>query len=147
VRVATTTCAGSSPSHPGDTDRKHTLQIPPPELLDDRDLEATLHETPKPPSSSEGLMHISATPISTLLTSIQNGFLLTPSSPLSPPQSYLYRHSASLEEEEREIGKRVPSRTDNREQTMLPLRKPFMFGILGEDMTRHVLSNVENIDV
>jgi len=29
------------------------------------------------------------TPISTLLTSIQQGFLFTPCSPLSPPQSYL----------------------------------------------------------
>lgn len=31
------------------------------------------------------------TPISTLLTSIQQGFLFTPCSPLSPPQSYLHR--------------------------------------------------------
>lgn len=30
-----------------------------------------------------------ATPISSLLTSIQQGFLFTPCSPLSPPQSYL----------------------------------------------------------
>ncbi|KIM64979.1 hypothetical protein SCLCIDRAFT_114032, partial [Scleroderma citrinum Foug A] len=31
----------------------------------------------------------SKTPITALLTSIQRGFLFTPSSPLSPPQTYL----------------------------------------------------------
>ena len=30
-----------------------------------------------------------STPITTLLSSIQRGFLFTPSSPLSPPQNYL----------------------------------------------------------
>ncbi|THH15483.1 hypothetical protein EW146_g5009 [Bondarzewia mesenterica] len=38
--------------------------------------------------SAERKKYVEGTPISTLLSSIQHGFLFTPSSPLSPPQSY-----------------------------------------------------------
>jgi hypothetical protein len=126
IRATSTTYSGSSsPSHPGDADRKHTLQIPP-EVSDGRDLKTT------PPNDAPKSMDISATPISALLNSIQNGFLLTPSSPLSPPQSYTYGHSSSLEGEG-DIGTRVTPCMDN--QAMLPPRKLFMFGIAGEPMT------------
>lgn len=49
-------------------------------------------ETPKraPPNMTEDLL-IDKTPISALLTSIEQGFLFTPSSPLSPPQMYIDR--------------------------------------------------------
>ena len=42
-----------------------------------------------PIASQKPLAAPAGTPISTLLTSIQQGFLFTPYSPLSPPQSYL----------------------------------------------------------
>ena len=49
-------------------------------------------ETPKraPPNMTKDLL-IDKTPISALLTSIEQGFLFTPSSPLSPPQMYVDR--------------------------------------------------------
>lgn len=49
-------------------------------------------ETPKraPPNMTKDLL-IDKTPISALLRSIEQGFLFTPSSPLSPPQMYVDR--------------------------------------------------------
>lgn len=41
------------------------------------------------PCQEQGDMPPPSTPITTLLSSIQRGFLFTPSSPLSPPQNYL----------------------------------------------------------
>lgn len=41
------------------------------------------------PYQEQGDMYPPSTPITTLLSSIQRGFLFTPSSPLSPPQNYL----------------------------------------------------------
>jgi hypothetical protein len=53
---------------------------------------AFISDFKEPADSTPTRMPISApagTPISTLLTSIQQGFLFTPCSPLSPPQTYL----------------------------------------------------------
>lgn len=49
-----------------------------------------------PPSDSP-----SKTPITALLTSIQRGFLFTPSSPLSPPQTYLPAPNGDIAAEDR----------------------------------------------
>ncbi|KIJ61362.1 hypothetical protein HYDPIDRAFT_31446 [Hydnomerulius pinastri MD-312] len=49
-------------------------------------------------ASGETLESPSKTPITALLSSIQRGFLFTPSSPLSPPQAYLTVASAPLEQ-------------------------------------------------
>lgn len=131
----------------GDADSDRDRALPLHRLSDDRDSEVpSAHGTPGPFSSDDHIdISITKTPISTLLTSIQRGFLLTPSSPLSPPQSYLYRDSVSSEGG-RAFNTHV-SHTGSSEQTMLPLKKPFLFGVAGEDTGRPALSNVENLDV
>lgn len=136
-------------SDPGDAEYGRERTLPPEPLSDDRELEPpSTYETPRPLFSSEDHVDISATktPISALLTSIHRGFLLTPSSPLSPPQSYLYRDSV-LSEGGKDFTTYVPLHTDNPAQTMLLPRKPFMFGVAGEDTGRHALNNVENLEV
>ena len=59
---------------------------------------ATLSESTDPdgkqlrsaePCQEQGDMGVPSTPITSLLSSIQRGFLFTPSTPLSPPQNYL----------------------------------------------------------
>jgi hypothetical protein len=50
-------------------------------------IQEPVESTPTP--SQKHLAGPTGTPISTLLTSIQQGFLFTPCSPLSPPQTYL----------------------------------------------------------
>ena len=120
---------------------------PPEPSSNDQELDfSSIHETPRPLFPSEDHpddMSSTKTPISALLTSIQRGFLLTPSSPLSPPQSYIYRDSVPS----KDIGTYVLSHADHPEQTKLPPRKPFMFGLAAEDIGRHALNNVKNLDV
>ena len=64
----------------------------------DEPVVATLPESTEPagkqlrsaePCQEQGDVNPPSTPITTLLSSIQRGFLFTPSSPLSPPQNYL----------------------------------------------------------
>ena len=142
VRVPATISFGQVDSR--DDDRERTLSPEP--SPEDQVSEATLaYKTPVPLLSSADLMDIPATgtPISALLTSIQRGFLLSPSSPLSPPQSYLLQDS----EGGIDLRAKVSSQTDHYEQSMLLTKKPFMFGMAGKDTDRHALSNAENLDV
>ena len=70
-------------------------------------------EIPAKSTPTSAQIHLpvpAATPISTLLYSIQQGFLFTPCSPLSPPQSYL------------------PLQTDNCDQNDNPTSWPNYFG-------------------
>ncbi|KAG6901164.1 hypothetical protein C0995_016299 [Termitomyces sp. Mi166 len=98
--------------------------------------------TPTLPPTDNGLDANAKTPISSLLASIQRGFMYTPSSPLSPPQSYANRG----------VDAAIPymlgmdgSQTDeNAKEVTKP--KPFMFGI-GEDHGRSMLGSVENLDL
>ncbi|RDB24796.1 Protein stu1 [Hypsizygus marmoreus] len=98
---------------------------------------------PGTPYSLENILDTSAkTPISSLLSSIQRGFLFTPSSPLSPPQSYLNRCTGLNDPS-------IPfSLNANQEATDLTegkhVKKPFMFGII-DDIGRSALGNVENL--
>ncbi|KAG6857252.1 hypothetical protein H0H87_007085 [Tephrocybe sp. NHM501043] len=86
------------------------------------------------------------TPISSLLSSIQRGFLLTPSSPLSPPQSYLDR-GANVNVQALPIPFPLAMNGSGNEQEKgMPVSKPFMFGV-GEEYRRSMLSSVENLDV
>ncbi|KAG5646317.1 hypothetical protein DXG03_003914 [Asterophora parasitica] len=81
------------------------------------------------------------TPISSLLSSIQRGFLFTPSSPLSPPQSYLARGGMQ------DLPIPFPLNVDGSEDNSAHAKKPFMFGVAGDDYGRSTLGNVENLNV
>jgi hypothetical protein len=153
VGIATVISSGknkkssSSNSVDGDDDCEHAVPLEP--SSGDREFEAPLtYETPRQLFSSEDHIDLSATktPISALLTSIQRGFLLTPSSPLSPPQSYLHRDPISSEGG-RDGSAHAPSHSDHPEHTMFPPKKPFLFGVAGEDTGRHALNNVENLNI
>jgi hypothetical protein len=77
------------------------------------------------------------TPISSLLSSIQNGFLFTPTGPLSPPQSYLFAYSNSNEMADGFGGQTGVQAGSMDERPML--QYPFRFGIATEG-DRPVLS-------
>lgn len=89
--LATVDAAESIPSqHPHDaaetnaTSPLDSAQFTIPDILQE-----TTEVTPTPAQIS--LAPFPNTPISNLLTSIQQGFLFTPCSPLSPPQSYIHK--------------------------------------------------------
>lgn len=87
------------------------------------------------------------TPISALLSSIQRGFLFTPSSPLSPPQSYLSHGPASDGMKDLTIPFPLHiDRTDSSDQSVFQAKKPFMFGIVNTEASRHALGSVENLN-
>ena len=148
VQEATVVDAGkhvkSSPSDPDRVDDSQEGPLPFKASSNRRESEVPINVTPQP-LFSPGDMSGAKTPISALLTSIQHGFLLTPLSPLSPPQSYLHRDLLSSG-----IGKDLSIfghlRTDNPEQRTAPSRKHFIFGDSCEETGRHALSNVENLD-
>ncbi|KAG6853370.1 hypothetical protein C0991_004929 [Blastosporella zonata] len=83
------------------------------------------------------------TPISSLLSSIQRGFLLTPCSPLSPPQSYLDR---AVEKPIIPFPLAIDGSGTEQEKAPQGL-KPFMFGLVGEEYGRSMLGNVENLNI
>jgi hypothetical protein len=80
------------------------------------------------------------TPITSLLTSIQQGFLFTPSSPLSPPQSYLPLAANSTEQFPFQK-LRLPHSQPSYEAFPKTLTG-FGTGV-GEDVKRNVLGDVE----
>jgi hypothetical protein len=89
------------------------------------------------------------TPISALLSSIQRGFLFTPSSPLSPPQSYLPHGPAS--EGMKDLTIPFPlhiDRPDSSGQSGIQGKKPFMFGVGGGgELNRYALGSMENLSI
>ncbi|KAG5652236.1 hypothetical protein H0H81_005730 [Sphagnurus paluster] len=87
---------------------------------------AEFPRTPRVLSSNELSESPSKTPISSLLSSIQRGFLFTPSSPLSPPQSYVTRDPGTQD---------IPipfCLNKDGSNNLAPVKKTFMFGV-GED--------------
>lgn len=99
--------------------------------------------TPRPLLFSEDPMDLSKTPISALLSSIQRGFLFTPSSPLSPPQSYVGRGPGT-----QDLPIPFPLNMDTNSTDVLPAsKKPFMFGVPAADAGRPALGNVENLGI
>ncbi|KAG6820892.1 hypothetical protein H0H93_010236 [Arthromyces matolae] len=94
--------------------------------------------TPAMTSRNDLFDNTAKTPISSLLASIQQGFLMTPSSPLSPPQSYM----ASNPEVQRLMPIDGLSNVDNEERKSGT--RTFMFGIGGE-FGRSTLRSVENL--
>lgn len=88
------------------------------------------------------------TPISALLSSIQRGFLFTPSSPLSPPQSYLPHGPVS--DGMKDLTVPFPlhiDRMDSSDRSVSQAKKPFMFGIVNSEASRHALGSVENLNI
>ncbi|KAG6889579.1 hypothetical protein C0992_004687 [Termitomyces sp. T32_za158] len=79
------------------------------------------------------------TPISSLLASIERGFMLTPSSPLSPPQAYI---NCDLD---MAIPFPLGINGSPREEKAKDGVKPFMFGV-GDDYGRSTQSSVENLN-
>ncbi|KAG6868907.1 hypothetical protein C0993_007681 [Termitomyces sp. T159_Od127] len=79
------------------------------------------------------------TPISSLLASIQRGFMLTPSSPLSPPQAYVNRGVEMAIPFP--LGIDGPKGEENAKDGV----KAFMFGI-GDDYGHPTLGSVENLN-
>lgn len=79
------------------------------------------------------------TPISSLLASIQRGFMLTPSSPLSPPHAYASRGA--------DMAIPFPLGIDGSkaEENVKDGMKPFMFGI-GDDYGHSTLGSVEKLN-
>ena len=99
---------------------------------------------------------LNKTPISALLSSIQRGFLFTPSSPLSPPQSYLLRVPTSestkdlpiplpMQHASRLVGSVVNKQGDDttsHSMAGIGLDRPFV--VLDRDeLTRQALTDVE----
>ncbi|KAG6905575.1 hypothetical protein DXG01_001871 [Tephrocybe rancida] len=85
------------------------------------------------------------TPISSLLSSIQRGFLFTPSSPLSPPQSYLDR-GTNVQTTTIPFPFALDGSATDQEKAPQGL-KPFMFGVGGEEYGLSMLGSVENLNV
>ena len=84
------------------------------------------------------------TPISALLSSIQRGFLFTPSSPLSPPESYLEKCPNSLPDPF-PLTMQQPQCTEDAKLTQS--KGPFMFGIGVGELERTTLGSVENLNI
>jgi len=86
------------------------------------------------------------TPISALLSSIQRGFLFTPSSPLSPPESYLQKYPVT-----NSLPVPFPLTTQPQCQEdgakLTQSKGPFMFGIGVGELERTTLGSVENLDI
>jgi hypothetical protein len=135
--VQETTVIDAKNTNPGDADNGRKCTLP----LDPLSGEAPLNsQTPKQLFSPQDHIDISTTktPISALLTTIERGFLLTPSSPLSPPQPYLYR--GPISSGERDVSTHTAC-MDHSEQKLFP-RKAFVFGVTGGDAGRHALNNL-----
>lgn len=98
------------------------------------------------PAPTHQLHSLGRTPISSLLTSIQHGFIFTPSSPLSPPESYLHAPTTNrgppLVFPIRQL--QAARNSDEELSRVSALTTVSVKGkLLGEDVDRQVLNDVE----
>lgn len=85
--------------------------------------------------------YMTKTPISALLSSIERGFLFTPSSPLSPPQSYLESKIDTLPAP-------FPLHVEISDyKDCTKPSHPFIFGVGAVDVERRALGSRENLDI
>jgi len=104
-------------------------------------------EAERESSPVHSLHSLGRTPISSLLTSIQRGFVFTPSSPLSPPESYLHTSTTNRGPPLAFPIKQLQQVATN-DSEELPAVTAVTTGcakgkLPGEDLDRQVLSDVE----